>query len=55
MAGAIVVKTQGKALGSGAKGELVPIQLLSNKQKLYATVVDGLTVRIAAQSNRVAR
>ncbi len=55
VAGGIVVSTQGKALGSGAQGELIQVELLANRQKLYATIVDGLTVRIAAQSNRVAK
>lgn len=55
VAGAIVVKTQAKAIGSGAAGELIEVQTLDTRQKLYATIVDSMTVRIAARPSRTVR
>lgn len=55
VAGSIVVSSQARSLGSGAKGDLIEIELLSTRDRLYATVIDALTVRIAAQASRTIR
>lgn len=55
IAGSVVVKTQARSLGSGAKGELIEVELLSSRQRLFATVEDSLTVRVAAQASRTTR
>ena len=53
VAGAVVVKTSGKSLNSGAVGELIDVELSENnkdRRKLKATVVGTGRVRIAAAS-----
>ena len=55
VAGSIVVRTQAKAIGSGAAGDLIEVQTLDTRQKLYATIIDSLTVRIAAHPTRKVR
>ncbi|GIW98955.1 MAG: hypothetical protein KatS3mg111_2288 [Pirellulaceae bacterium] len=52
VAGAIVVSTQGRALGNGAAGELIEVEILATRQRVFALVIDPLTVRIVAQPQR---
>ncbi|MCC6510524.1 MAG: flagellar basal body P-ring formation protein FlgA [Pirellulaceae bacterium] len=47
VAGAISVKTPGKALSGGAVGDLVNVELLSTRKRLQAIVVGPMQVRIA--------
>lgn len=52
VAGSVVVSSQARAIGSGSRGDLIEVELLSNRQRLHATIVDSLTVRVSAQPNR---
>ncbi len=52
VAGGVMVSTQGKALGAGAAGELVEVEVLATRQRVLGVVVDPLTVRITAQPTR---
>ena len=55
VAGSVTVRTQAKSMGSGGRGDLIEVEVLGTKQRLYATVVDPVTVRVAAQSTPVQR
>ncbi len=55
IAGSVVVRTQARSVGSGSQGDLIEVEVLSNRQRLFATVVDSMTVRVAAQANRDTR
>lgn len=49
ISGAVVVRSTGKSLGSGAIGELVDVEM-PNRRKILATVVGPAKVRISAVS-----
>ena len=51
VAGAIVVRSSAKALGSGALGDLIEIEMPS-KHRLHATVVGQSLVRVTAVAAR---
>ncbi len=52
VAGSVVVKTSGRAMESGAIGELIGVELLPSRKRIQATVAGPLKVRIAAISAR---
>jgi len=52
--GTIVVKSPGKALSSGAVGELVEVEL-EGRRRLTGSVVDSMTVRVSPKTAAVGR
>lgn len=52
--GAIVVKTSGKALASGAVGDLIEVEM-PGRIRATGSVVDSMTVRVAASGSHVYR
>lgn len=52
--GAIVVKTSGKALASGAVGDLIEVEM-PGRIKATGSIVDSMTVRVAASGGHVYR
>lgn len=50
VAGAVRVTTQARALGGGGAGDLIEVEMLANRQRIHATIVDSQTVRVAASS-----
>ena len=54
VAGQVTVRTQGKAMENGAVGDLISVELIPAREKIYATVVGPLRVRVLAVSSRTA-
>jgi flagella basal body P-ring formation protein FlgA len=52
ISGPIVVRTAAKAIGSGAIGDLIEIELQPTRQRMHAAVVGQSLVRVAAVSAR---
>ncbi|MCA9133055.1 MAG: flagellar basal body P-ring formation protein FlgA [Planctomycetales bacterium] len=53
ISGQVVVRAMARSLGSGAAGELIDIETIPGKQRILATVVGPLRVRVAAAPARV--
>jgi flagella basal body P-ring formation protein FlgA len=52
VSGGVSVRTMARSMGSGAVGELIDIEVIPTKQRMLATVVGPLKVRVAAVSAR---
>lgn len=52
ISGPVAVRTMARSLGSGAVGDLIDIEVVPSKQRMLATVVGPLKVRVAAVSAR---
>lgn len=51
VSGAVSVKTAARALSAGAVGDPINVEVLSNRQRLTATVVGPLQVRVAGSAH----
>lgn len=52
VSGGVSVRTMARSLGSGAVGDLIDIETISNKHRMLATIVGPMKVRVAAVSAR---
>ncbi len=52
VSGSVVVRTMARALGSGAVGELIDVELIPSRNKMLAAVTGPLKVRVAAVASR---
>ncbi len=52
VSGGVSVRTMARSLASGAVGDLIDIEVIPSKQRMLATVVEPLKVRVASVSAR---
>lgn len=52
VSGPVTVRTTARSLGSGARGDLIEIEMVPSKRRMLATIVGPLKVRVAGVASR---